>query len=189
MLTVTLKNVDAARAVIARGGPPTEPERAAMAAELVRLVQRHLRARDDSNAHTYPEGGRRSRFWRKAAQSVFFQLLPQEIVVRVAHLGARLRYTGGKVVPVNAKALALPANGTAYGRSPREFPDLRLVVFKSKNRAALVQKAGPGEALGRVMFWLLRSVTHRPDATVLPPPNVVTGLALYRLKTMRGIAP
>jgi len=187
-LTVDIEGAPQARLLLDAAGPLTQRESAAVAAEVARLLQRHLRMRDDTNAHRYPQGGRRSHFWRKAAQAVSFTASPEEIAVTVAHQGVRLRYAGAPqgIRPVNAKALAIPASGMAYGRSPREFDDLRLVVFKGKGKAALVRKPREGEALGEVMFWLVRATKPiAPDPTVLPPPQVILGLALNRIRRMR----
>ncbi len=168
-------------------GPVTAPEARAISAELARLVQRHLRARDNSNAHEYPDGGRRSHFWRKAAESVTFSGDADNMSVSVTHQGVRLRYAGAPdgIKPVNAKALAIPATGIAYGRLPREFNDLHVVVFKGKGKAALVQRR-EGEALGTVMYWLIKKTKPvKGDPTVLPPANVVLGLAVMRLRAIR----
>lgn len=170
-------------------GPVTAPEARAISAELARLVQRHLRARDNSNAHTYPDGGRRSHFWRKAAESVTFSGDSEGMSVSVTHQGVRLRYAGAPegIKPSRKDgALAIPATGIAYGRLPREFSDLRIVVFKGKNKAALVQKPGEGEYLGLIMFWLVKKTKPiKGDPTVLPPANVVLGLAVMRLRNIR----
>lgn len=171
------------------GGPVTASEARAISAELARLVQRHLRTRDASNAHTYPDGGRRSHFWRKAAESVTFTGDSDGMSVSVTHQGVRLRYAGAPEGIKSARAggsLAIPATGIAYGRLPREFSDLRIVVFKGKNKAALVQKPGEGEYLGLIMFWLVKKTKPvKGDPTVLPPANVVLGLAVMRLRNIR----
>ena len=187
-LTVTIDRLDQADTLIRSMGPLTDAERAAVAAELARLVQRHLRARDDSHAHAYPDGGRRSHFWRKAAESVTFRSDADSAVVSVTHQGVRLRYAGAPdgIGPVNAGALAIPASAEAYGRLPREFSDLRIVVFKGKDKAALVLKPKKDEYLGKVMFWLVkRTKPIKADPTVLPPGQVVLGLAVMRVRQMR----
>lgn len=190
-LSITLKGLDAAYDHIAKAGPPTHRERLGICAEIARLVQRHLRQRDATHAHTYPEGGRRSRFWRKAAESVTFSVDPLgAMTVSVTQQGARLRYLGAPqgIAPVNAKALAIPASAAAYGRSPREFSDLSVLVFKGRNKAALVRRT-EGSLVPEVMYWLVkRTKPVAPDPTVLPPPHVVQGLALMRLKLMRRLS-
>jgi hypothetical protein len=156
--------------------------------EVSRLVQRHFRQRDSLNPHTYPDGGRRSHFWGKAAQSVFFRAEPTAITVHAAQTGVRLRYQGAPngIGPVRAKALAIPAHALSYGRLPSEFSDLKLVVFGHTGRAALVSRATKqGMA---ILFWLVKHTKPiAPDPTVLPPENVVRGLAAHRLAVMRGL--
>lgn len=189
-ISIQLENREAVvSAASAAAGPVTDAERAVIGAEIARLLQRHLRARDASHAHAYPEGGRRSHFWRKAAEAVSFTRDAESITVTAAHQGAALRYAGAPdgIRPVNAKALAIPAHAHAYGRLPGEFNDLRLVVFKGKGKAALVRKPAKGEHLGTVMFWLVRKTKPVPaDPTVLPPENVVLGVAARRLSLMRA---
>ncbi len=186
-LSVTIERDDTAR-LLRSIGPVTAAESAAVAAELARLLQRHLRARDASHAHQYPDGGRRSHFWRKAAESVSFASDATSSTVTVTHQGVRLRYAGAPkgIGPVNAGALAIPAAPEAYGRLPREISDLRIVVFKGKNKAALVQKPGKGEYLGKVMFWLIRRTKRiAADPTVLPPAQVVLGMSALRIRQSR----
>ena len=188
-VTVQIENREAVLAAVRHAaGPVTSAERKAIGAEVARLLRRHLRQRDDTHGHTYPAGGRRSHFWRKAAEAVSFAADADAVTVSVSHLGVRLRYAGAPdgIRPVNAKALAIPAHPHAYGRLPREFPDLRLVVFKGKGKAALVQKPKDGEQLGAVMFWLVKQTKPvKPDATVLPPAHVTLGVAASRLSAMR----
>lgn len=189
-LTITIEGNAAADQLLQAAGPVTPAESRAMAAELARLVQRHLRLRDDTNAHQYPDGGRRSHFWRKAAQSVTFAADADGMTVSVTHQGVRLRYAGAPEGIKSARAggsLSIPATGIAYGRLPREFSDLRIVVFKGKNKAALVQKPRDGEYLGLIMFWLVkRTKPIKADPTVIPPANVMLGLAVMRLRNLRS---
>jgi hypothetical protein len=190
-VTVHIENEQAVIELVnAAGSPATNAERAAMSADVARLLQRHLRQRDDTHAHAYPEGGRRSHFWRKAAESVTFEHDDDSIRVSVTHQGAALRYAGAPngIKPVNAKALAIPAHGSAYGRLPAEFPDLQLVVFRgSVNRAALMLPPRGQEKEGTVMFWLVRKTKPiAPDPTVLPPTAVTLGVAAKRLAAMRA---
>lgn len=176
------------RALDDKAGPITPEEQMVMGAGVARLFQRHLRTRDQTHGHKYPEGGRRSHFWRAAAQSVTFESDPDGLTVSVTHQGVRLRYEGDPdgIRPVNAKALAIPANGAAYGRIPSEFNDLRIVVFKNINRAALVQKAKKDGAHDTVMFWLVRKTKPiQADHTVLPTEQEILSEAIKRLKAMR----
>lgn len=192
-LTITIETnntpAEIIRTLDAAAGPVTPAESKSIAADLARLLQRHLRSRDTTNAHTYPEGGTRSHFWRKAAQSVTFATDPDGITLSVTHQGARLRYAGAPdgIKPINAAALAIPASGAAYGRLPREFSDLRLVVFKNINRAALILKSLAKGVPGKVMFWLVRKTKPiEPDPTVLPNPDTILETALNRLIILRN---
>jgi hypothetical protein len=169
-------------------GPITPAESKVIGAGITRLTQRHLRARDNTHGHKYPAGGRRSHFWRKAAQSITFASDEEGITVSVTKQGVRLRYEGAPdgIRPVNAKALAIPAAGASYGRSPREFNDLHIVVFKNTNKAALVQDATSKGEPDKVLFWLVKKTKPiAPDRTVLPDPQDILAEAVHRLKTMR----
>jgi hypothetical protein len=166
----------------------TRREAVGIGSEVSRLLQRHFRTRDSLNPHTYPDGGRRSHFWGKAAQTVFYRAEPTAITVHVAQTGVRLRYQGAPngIGPVRAKALAIPAHALSYGRLPSEFSDLKLVVFGHTNRAALVSRATKKGMT--ILFWLVKHTKPiRADPTVLPPENVVRGLAAHRLAVMRGL--
>jgi hypothetical protein len=157
-------------------------------AEVSRLVQRHFRTRDSLNPHTYPDGGRRSHFWGKAAQSVFYRAEPTGITIHASQTGVRLRYQGAPngIGPVRAKALAIPAHALSYGRLPSEFSNIKLVVFGHTNRAALVSRDTKKGMT--ILFWLVKHTKPIPaDPTVLPPENVVRGLAAHRLAVMRGL--
>ena len=185
----TTKIPEARKALQFVVGPElTRPESKAIGAEVSRLLQRHFRSRDSLNPHTYPDGGRRSHFWGKAAQSVFFRAEPTAITIHAAQTGVRLRYAGSPtgIYPVRAKALAIPAHALSYGRLPSEFSNLKVVVFGNTNRAALVSRATKKGMT--ILFWLVKHTKPFPgDPTVLPPENVIRGLATHRLSVMRGL--
>ena len=166
----------------------TRREAVGIGSEVSRLLQRHFRTRDSLNPHTYPDGGRRSHFWGKAAQTVFYRAEPTAITIHAAQTGVRLRYQGSPtgIYPVRAKALAIPAHALSYGRLPSEFSDLKVVVFGHTGRAALVSRATKKGMT--ILFWLVKHTKPFPgDPTVLPPDNVVRGLAAHRLAVMRGL--
>ena len=72
-----------------------------------------------------------------------------------------IQQTGGKILPVEAKALAVPISPTARGRRPRDFDDL--FIFQStsgKHALMLGREVGKGKNRKlEPMFILLRSVT------------------------------
>lgn len=112
-----------------------------------------------------------------------------------------LRYFGGTVYPGDGKKrLAIPAREEAYGKSPRDFSDLRLAFFGGKT-LALVQadqqkikygrrrkdgSRGPtsgGEVKGGLVFyWLVESATIKGDSSVLPAPDVLKRAAIEGLR-------
>lgn len=186
-LTVQIEHAAEVRAALgAHAGPLTVAESKAIAVEVSRLVQRHLRTRDTRNPHRYPAGGRRTHFWAKAAEAVSWEADRDGVTVRVHHEGVHLRYAGAPqgIRPVNAGALAIPARAESYGRSPADFGDLRVVVFKRSGKAALLP-ADKRQGLAP-LFWLVKHTRPiPPDPTVMPQPNVILGLAVHRLRTMR----
>lgn len=188
-VTITIDNTPSSAADLLKlAGPILPDESKAIAADLARLLQRHLRTRDNTHAHRYPEGGRRSHFWRAAAQSVTFTTTADDITLSITHQGVRLRYAGAPdgIKPINAQALAIPAAAASYGRLPREFPDLSLVVFKNLDRAALIQKPKTPGQPGQVLFWLVKKTKRiAPDHTVLPKPADILEQAAKRLKIIR----
>ena len=112
-----------------------------------------------------------------------------------------LRYFGGTVVPGPGKErLAIPARSEAYGKSPRDFSDLRLAFFGGKT-LALVQAdqqkvkygrrrkdgsrgptSGGTVSGGAVYFWLVPSATIQPDPSVLPTPEVLSASGVEGLR-------
>ena len=186
---IQIENLPQVRADIsARGGDITEREGRAVGAEVSRLVQRHLRDRDSTNAHDWPDGGRRSHYWAKAAQAVSWELQYDGIAIHITQLGVRLHYKGAPngIQPVNRSSLAIPANALSYGKLPSDFAGLRVVPFKRSGRAALVLRTPASGLL--ILFWLVKHTKPiDPDPTVLPPDNVIVGLACHRLAVVRGL--
>ena len=115
-----------------------------------------------------------------------------------------LRYFGGTVVPgPGKKRLAIPANAEAYGKSPRDFSDLRLAFFGG-GKLALVERQQqsvryggkrkdgsraviPGvEKGGDIYYWLVESATIAPDPAVLPTPEVLMSAGVDGLRGYLG---
>lgn len=144
------------------------------------VVQKNFTGLASSNVNPF---GARGGFWNRMLSGTRvgvegdagFIAMPREVA---------LRFFGGTVKPQKSKYLALPARKEAYGKSPRQMNDLRFIPFRSGARA-LVQndqtklkfgrkrKDGSrrvtGETIGGgVMYWLVESVTIRPNRAVLP---------------------
>lgn len=111
-------------------------------------------------------GGKRSNFYSRSSESVAFDANKDQATVSVTQQGFALRYFGGTVKPVKAKALAIPARAEAYGIGPREpsVPELTPFYFKGKKAIG-----GLKDEQDRVWYWLLPETTHQADPSVLPP--------------------
>jgi len=139
-----------------------------------------------------PIGGASSNYYGDAAAKTFSSGVPGLATVTVAQTGIRLHYEGGTVTAAPGKALALPVNPAAYGHSPLEFANLKLIVFKKQGGApgAAVLAAQGGTAVGvgdhtrlkkgarigqatnlaqlTTMYLLVDHTDHVADPTVLP---------------------
>lgn len=137
-------------------------------------------------------GGRRTNFYAAAARGTSFRTVGSAVVVSIAQVGIALRFfgtaglPGGVMVPKTRKFLTIPARAEAHGKRASEFNDLELVFGRGGIPVALARRAqstvgrvkdrktgrhafvSRGEAGGEIMFWLVKSVTQRPDPSVLP---------------------
>jgi hypothetical protein len=120
------------------------------------------------------------------------------VAISIHQVAIAQRFFGGPIQPVNAKFLAIPARSEAYGKRPREFDNLRAIIFKSGagalvQRDASVTRSGDrgsrriaglagmheGESLGGlVFFWLVKQVVQPPDPTVLPTEDEMLNAAV-----------
>ena len=129
----------------------------------------------------------------------FYQGFSQRIVVEPRDDGATVAIGdpsralarkingGGPITPKEAKSLAIPQTAEAYGKSPRDFNDLRYIALNRGNLVgALVErtqtpisfgrrrkdgsrKVTAGEPLGgKVFYFLVRSVNPPKDPDALP---------------------
>jgi hypothetical protein len=171
----------------------------AAAGAVARLLQRHFRDRA-SERHKKAFGGTAKpayNFYAYAARSVIFSATDNEARVDVPHRGIRQRLLGGRIVPVNAKWLAIPARPEAYGKRPREFDlefrafpkggaalvmkdDYERLATRGKNAGSLVGTKAANKAThgaGAVMFWLVKAVVQDPDPSVMPPADQIDHIA------------
>lgn len=152
------------------------------------LIQDHFIDQGGKNRNPY---GKKPTFWAKmfrgtrseADDNHGYVSMPREIA---------LRFFGAIVRAFLSKFLAIPARAEAYGKSPREFFNLRFVKFASGARALVeaeateIRKAKKGfrpgrEAGGLVMFWLAESATIHKDPDVLPTEVQIAKSALAAL--------
>lgn len=166
---------------------------------VAQLFRRNFIALNGSRANDM--GGKRTNFYARAAKATDFVRTSTGIELIVDLQGVRQRVLGGEIHPVNAKFLAIPARAEAYGRSPREFNNLRFAVLPrggpvlieaeaSRVKIGKQRKDGSrkvqnkGETGGLVMFWLKRSVTQRPDPTVIPVRSAIYAEVIKALEAI-----
>jgi hypothetical protein len=153
------------------------------------LTVSHLRAVDAARPNKL--GGERTNFYARAADATQFRVEGDFVIVSINHVGIGLRYFGGTVRPRTRKYLTIPASAEAHGKRASEFPDLKFAIVPDpktgRARAALVRRGAnevslirtvrvrgrnvvrrAEQAVGYVVFWLVRETTHQPDPSVLP---------------------
>lgn len=114
-------------------------------------------------------GGRRTNYYAGAARGTSFAVVDDStVVVSIAQRGIRQRVFGGTIKPRQAKFLTIPVHPLAHGKRAREFGDLEIVFGAGGRPVALARKASGTRRFGEILFALRRSVTQRPDPSVLP---------------------
>lgn len=155
------------------------------------LTRDHLSALPD-NKHGWPSTG----FWEAAARATRFETHGSFIKIVVDKIGVRQRYYGGRIAPVNAKALAIPISPVSYGKTPADFPGL--ILISTKKGGYLVQRdADAGGREKKTRFakraaWMGGNTGERLRASLnflfklsggvnqAPNPNVLPTQAEYR---------
>ena len=132
-----------------------------------------------------------------AAESTTLEVSGESATITVHDERAAHRYYGGVIAPINAKNLAIPAQGFAYGKTTADFGDrlsfgyapnkwgrwqacLKLMETTSPERTAARRRfararamlgadIGGSAAITPVMFWLVNhAIEQDPDPTVMP---------------------
>lgn len=143
--------------------------RAVIGRSATNLIQKHLR---DLNA-TRPNrlGGKRSNFYAKAAASTHYRHTADGVQVAVTETGFAMRYYGGTIRPVHAKALAIPARAEMVGYRPSERPEDMFVIWKPGKRVGVLATQA-GSSL-RILYFLVHKSTIRADKTLLPEQTAI----------------
>lgn len=138
-------------------------------------------------------GGKRTHFYAQAARGTSFTAEPDGVTVSIASIGIAQRFFGGVIRPQKAKWLTIPAVPEAHGKTASQFDlelvwnaDRKPVALATKNTLAVqITQNAQGKivkkhtgSLGRIMFWLRKSVTQEPDPSVLPRIDEVAGAAI-----------
>jgi hypothetical protein len=136
-------------------------------------------------------------FWNRMLSGTRAGATEQEAYIAMpAEVG--LRVHGGTVRPKAKQYLAIPARGEAYGQSPRDFANLKVVRFYGSGALALVQKAetvrkkgarkrkdgsyATERVGGGVFYWLKKSATIAANPDILPTPAEVSDTVWPRLE-------
>jgi len=166
-------------------------------------VKKHLITYDQK--HPNKHGQRRTHIFRDAAKATHSKVTPRGIRVAISHPMIGLRYFGGTIKPVKAKLLAIPIDPThpaadpqakqAYGKSPKRFHHLRLIMFGKTGVGALVarsrtnivkdrRKGRKGRFRGKtikgggIYYWLVPSATIKANRTILPTNSTMITSAI-----------
>lgn len=150
----------------------------------VNFVKQHLL--DYNSDHPNALGGKRTNFFATAGRETNFTSEGDGVSLNISQTGIAQRYFGGTIKPVSGKLLTIPANADAYGHRAGEFDNLELVGNRKYGFLALVERQSDAISIGRrrkdgsrgikrgkklggrIMFWLVPSVTQKADPDVLP---------------------
>jgi len=149
----------------------------------VNTIRKHLFALDRKRPNRL--GGRRTHFYAGAARATQYSVISDGVIISINHVGIAQRYFGGKIFPVKAKRLAIPADAKAYGKRPREFTDLEPVFGRSGVYALAKPIKGKRTAKRRqesIYFFLVKSVVQKPDPTVLPEEKEIEDICRKRVE-------
>jgi hypothetical protein len=130
-----------------------------------------------SNSRKNQLGGKSTRFYGRALRATTWKAQGGEVTVSIAGpLGIRQRFYGGTIKPrPGKKYLTIPVAPEAHGRSAGSFGGELEVIFGQGGRPiGLARKAQGKRKFGVMLYRLVRSVTQRPDPTILPKPAETT---------------
>jgi hypothetical protein len=138
----------------------------AMGRGLANTLKAHFRARNADSPNKL--GGRRTNFWSRVAQGVQNPVTDSNgVSVTVSHPAIRQKYQGGTIKAKPGKALAIPVAPQAYGKSPRVFDNLTLLIVGPK-KTALLAKKERGKDRFTTYYVLKKQVTQDKDPGTLP---------------------
>ncbi|MBA4136766.1 MAG: hypothetical protein C0518_05565 [Opitutus sp.] len=187
MIGVLIDVRDRASPVVRAIGRAVDPRRLnpVVGRAVTNTYRRHLFALQNERPNKL--GGTRTNYFATAARGTHFDIVADGVIVSVNQVGIRLHVLGGTVKPKTKKFLTIPARSEAHGKRAREFNDLVLVFNRAGRPVALARAAQSligfrrdkssravtgttrrGSSGGEIMFWLVDSVTFRPDPTIVP---------------------
>jgi hypothetical protein len=106
----------------------------------------------------------------RAVETTLVSADDQAATLTINHPGIGRALHDVTIVPVNAKALAIPVNALAYNRRPGQFARDAMFVWQSKTtgNAFLAMRQPEKTMMPVLMYLLVRSVTQKQDRTLLP---------------------
>lgn len=180
------------------------------------VTQKHLREKNRTSPNKI--GGKRTNYYAKAADAVNYRILNDDaVIVSINQIGIALRFhgtaglPGGRLRPVSAEFLTIPAAPEAHGRRAREFSDLQvgwafdpklgrermalvrreatLLVYKRRKVDGVSRRVAlPGAKQGgEAVFWLQRSVKMAGDDTVLPDETTLIERVVAAVEEYLGL--
>lgn len=139
-------------------------------------------------------GGKRTNYWARAARATAMD--PAAGTITIAQRGFRYQVKGGtlrasgRLSLVTGKPitrLAISISPKAHGMNPSELGPLFVLRGKDENRAYLARTQGRGKnAKLELLYVLKRSVTHKPDPTLLPDERTLNEAVRAALKKSFG---
>jgi hypothetical protein len=154
-------------------------------------VQERFQELEDT--HPNKRGWPRQHLWGQLRRSTQAPMPagPGLFTIEINHVAAAQIYWGGRIRPVNAKYLTLPATAEAYGKRAREFNDLKFGFAPDPEldgamRPALIQASSTVVSFGRekkdgtrsvnrgatlggtVFYWLTKEVNQAGFPEMLP---------------------
>ena len=148
------------------------------------FTQSHLRSLA-GNKNGWPS----QQFYQKAAKGTRWEPTADGVRLLIDNEEApgamRHQYNGGQpgktTITSNGKLLAIPARAEFYGHSPREFDNLKFILFASGAKALVIGQGGTGYVTGSrnikgggarsqamVAYWLKDKVEQDAKPEVLP---------------------
>lgn len=131
-----------------------------------KLSRERHRANKPTGNSFYAEAADATRYRRENSKQVFVDV--------TAPRGLRQRLRGGTLPPKNAKMLAIPVHPQVYGLSPSDPKVQSLgLQFVPTGRAAVLMQPQEGTGFGTVFYVLKKSITQKPDPSVLPAQSTL----------------
>ncbi len=130
--------------------------------------RKYLRTKDAREPNRL--GGKRTHYYRKAADTISYSNRGNTIQLTATHPGLALRYYGGTIRPKRAKLLTIPIHPKAHGERAEKF-DLTLIKSgKGRGATLLLAKTGSPEkpTPPQIYYILSPKATHHPDPTIAP---------------------